>query len=128
MRVLLDECVPKRLGRHLAPHECKIPAHLGLGWNQERTLACSRGKGIRCAGHDGQKSFISTIPSEIWDRPRRFARPLEPARRFAAARSGYRRRHFLGQVRNGIPRGRVTSMGRPSFCFVDRRLPSDFDP
>ena len=40
MRVLLDECVPKRLGGHLAPHECKIPAQLGwAGIKNGRLLA-----------------------------------------------------------------------------------------
>jgi hypothetical protein len=31
MRVLLDECVPRRLGRHLPGHECKTVPEMGWG-------------------------------------------------------------------------------------------------
>ena len=31
MRLLLDECVPRRLGRHLAPHEFQTVQQAGWG-------------------------------------------------------------------------------------------------
>jgi hypothetical protein len=45
MNVLLDECVPRRLGRHLTGHECKTVPEMGWGGIKNgRLLALAQGK------------------------------------------------------------------------------------
>jgi len=38
MKVLLDECVPKKLGRHLAGHDCHTVPELGLAGKKNGEL------------------------------------------------------------------------------------------
>jgi hypothetical protein len=63
MRVLLDECVPKRLGRHLAPHECRIPAQLGWdGIKNGRLLALAEKEFDVLVTMDRNLSFQQSLP------------------------------------------------------------------
>jgi len=63
MRVLLDECVPKRLGRHLDPHECKIPVQLGWdGIKNGRLLALAEKEFDVLVTMDRNLSFQQSLP------------------------------------------------------------------
>jgi hypothetical protein len=63
MRVLLDECVPKRLGRHLAPHDCRIPAQLGWdGIKNGRLLALAQDEFDVLVTMDRNLSFQQSLP------------------------------------------------------------------
>lgn len=63
MRVLLDECVPKRLGRHLSPHDCRIPAQLGWdGIKNGRLLALAEKEFDVLVTMDRNLSFQQSLP------------------------------------------------------------------
>lgn len=62
MRVLLDECVPKRLEKHLAPHECRIPAQLGWdGITNGRLLALAENEFDVLVTMDRNLSFLQYL-------------------------------------------------------------------
>jgi len=66
MRVLLDECVPKRLGRHLAPHECRMPAQLGWdGIMNGRLLALAEKEFDELVTMDRNLSFQQSLPKSL---------------------------------------------------------------
>ena len=63
MRVLLDECVPKRLGRHLTSHECRIPAQMGWdGIKNGRLLALAEKEFDVFVTMDRNLSFQQHLP------------------------------------------------------------------
>jgi hypothetical protein len=63
MLVLLDECVPKRLGRHLDPHKCRIPAQLGWdGIKNGRLLSLAESEFDVLVTMDRNLSFQQSLP------------------------------------------------------------------
>lgn len=61
--MLLDECVPKRLGKHLAPHECRIPAQLGWdGIKNGHLLALAENEFDVLLTMDRNLSFQQSLP------------------------------------------------------------------
>lgn len=63
MRVLLDECVPKRLGKLLTSHECRIPAQMGwAGIKNGRLLALAEKEFDIRVTMDRNLSFQQHIP------------------------------------------------------------------
>ena len=68
MKVLLDECVPRKLRRELADHEVlTVTQHGWSGIENGELLALAQGR-VRCLRHSRSESDISAKPQSLQHR------------------------------------------------------------
>ncbi len=107
VRVLLDECLPRRLKRELVGHDVRTAPEMGWPIKSKWRVACLGGCRVRRFPDQRSQPFAPAEPVSVRHRRNRLDRSEQPHRRSAPARASDHRGLCPGQGWNRRPRGNV---------------------